>query len=718
MNKLNSIDFYEIFDVLKARKIWSNWDKLHVVFETVGEKSSDEQKKKLFNLIINYNDPVRYNYSKNKKDYGRLYCFKGLQSLKREIRNTICFGLLKDYDMENAQCRQLYEYTKSNHIIAETLKEYCTNRKSYYHLKQIIIEITNGKNLRVFGDCGEQDNLFLSKIDSEISIIQNHMIQNVELKDIVKKFKKEPKDEIKFKVCQEYLEIRESKILEDVLEPLNLKHETLMFDGFMTPNSLSITHEFATFIEKPMIPFEIPDDWLDTFEEFITDGENQSSKMFLRLIGNDIKKCDGIFYMKKNGIWNNKEAEIKCMILERGIQSGFRELIKTMCGNVIRNYSSNLSSCKKMIETTLAIVPDSPDFLNELYDSNLGKICWNDGWYEFKTGKFHKGFDDIMTTIKINRKFPERNEEHIKELNERFLDAIYGDLKDSALCFLSQSLSGICKKNWSVVMGERNSGKTKIAQLSHTAFGKYVNEVNADNFLFEKAGNGNDKAKKLSWLTELEFSRITFSSEIKIDQNNNQKIDGVLLKSLASGGDKIQIRQNYINERSIRLQSTIFLNVNDIGSVSPTDAYETMTPFNLPNKFVKEDELDSRYNFMKLRDSSIDDFVKRTEMGDALFWVLADYWNENHILNENQKIFKSEFLRDDEFNKVHDSFTITTDKTNIVENKQMQNWITNNHINMTTLKLKEYLKKRGAKEYRNAKLKGLNYLILQIELND
>ena len=84
------------------------------------------------------------------------------------------------------------------------------------------------------------------------------------------------------------------------------------------------------------------------------------------------------------------------------------------------------------------------------------------------------------------------------------LNPIYGDLKINALQFLSQSLAGICKKNWCVMIGERNSGKTKITQMLNTAFEKYITEINADNFLFEKS-NGNDKAKKLSWINIMDL---------------------------------------------------------------------------------------------------------------------------------------------------------------------------------------------------------------------
>ena len=45
-------------------------------------------------------------------------------------------------------------------------------------------------------------------------------------------------------------------------------------------------------------------------------------------------------------------------------------------------------------------------------------------------------------------------------------------------------------------------------------------------------------------------------------------------------------------------------------------------------------------------------------------------------------------------------------------NEDIEDYIQNNRLNMTKLKLKEYLKKRGAEEYRNTKKRGLSHLVL------
>ena len=82
------------------------------------------------------------------------------------------------------------------------------------------------------------------------------------------------------------------------------------------------------------------------------------------------------------------------------------------------------------------------------------------------------------------------------ELKKRIIDPIFGHLSQSSLASFSRSLAGCMDKTWRVIIGERNSGKSKWIDLLKTAFGYYSVVIAGDNFIFERAGNGADKAKK------------------------------------------------------------------------------------------------------------------------------------------------------------------------------------------------------------------------------
>ena len=51
-------------------------------------------------------------------------------------------------------------------------------------------------------------------------------------------------------------------------------------------------------------------------------------------------------------------------------------------------------------------------------------------------------------------------------------------------------------------------------------------------------------------------------------------MDGSLIKKICSGGDKIQLRTNYVNENNIRIQGTLILFDNDMPKVEPADCFQ------------------------------------------------------------------------------------------------------------------------------------------------
>ena len=190
----------------------------------------------------------------------------------------------------------------------------------------------------------------------------------------------------------------------------------------------------------------------------------------------------------------------------------------------------------------------------------------------------------------------------------------------------------------------------------------------------------------MSWAIPLEFARFANTSEIKIDETIRQKIDGVLIKSI-SGCDEIQVRNNYTNERTMKIQAGTSLMANDIGNATPTD-----------------------------------NLVKETRIGDALFWVLVDnYSTVKPKMTPDMKEFRDQFLEKDDFKIINDIFTITKDKDNFVENKDMEAFIRNKQLNMTLIKLQNYLIKRGAKRdivlINKVSKRGLTNLI-KLEIPD
>lgn len=455
----------------------------------------------------------------------------------------------------------------------------------------------------------------------------------------------------------------------------------------------------------------------------ITGGDSEAADLFLsNKLNGIIKFCDKQYFLKVNGIWVSDRDTIKRYLTCEALKLNY---VKLNGKDEVVNYSCNISDAKRIVEAVLTKVPDCPTFVRELADSSRGKLVWKDGYYDFNTGVFTKGFDGVESTIQIPRNFPVRNEDDITELNTRFLDPVFGDLKTSFLQYLSQCMAGYSQKMWSVLMGERDSGKSKLITLLSTAFDGYCIVVGANN-LIKVRGDTSEPSKKLAWAIGMEFARMACTSEIRIDATSCESIDGVLIK-LITGQDGVQIRVLYCHDRVIYIQAGFMICCNDIARVSPTDTYETLVPFNLPTKFIPKpvDEVNPSppYPFMKWQDPSIGDFVRLTRIGDALFWLLVDNFQAVQLTKE-MVIFKEQFMEVDEFKIILDHFVVTSDSSDFVENDVIKKFLRTSRMNITSPKFKDYLIKRGAREHQTSKnqghKRGLSYLkiIKEFKIDD
>jgi len=72
--------------------------------------------------------------------------------------------------------------------------------------------------------------------------------------------------------------------------------------------------------------------------------------------------------------------------------------------------------------------------------------------------------------------------------------------------------------------------------------------------MYERSGgDSGDKAKKMSWMLDLQFVRLTTTQEINFDmENKNVKVNGIMIKKIASGGDSQYARKNFQDEVSFR----------------------------------------------------------------------------------------------------------------------------------------------------------------------
>ena len=291
-------------------------------------------------------------------------------------------------------------------------------------------------------------------------------------------------------------------------------------------------------------------------------------------------------FMRINNVWTYNDKVIKRNLIK--VVGNMNIFMKS--GEEIRPYSTMAKSCMNMIQFVEPTEDD--DFIDKLWSSNLYKLCFKNGYYDFKKGSLQPYDTDTHTSIKINRDYKEATEENIKAVYDKILNPIFNNDKDLMECWLNYIARGVAghieDKNWGVGMGERDCGKGVLVGMLENSFGEYCRSTNSENFLYKS--NGTDSAKALSWLVPFEFKRLLLTNEITRDAEGKIKINGNILKKLSSGGDKIEARVNHKDEINFKIQARVCMFCNDLPPIEPADTKETSYMFRYPSKFLSPDD--------------------------------------------------------------------------------------------------------------------------------
>jgi hypothetical protein len=751
-----TIQYNEIFDACKLQYIIDNWNDKHFLDDDNDDK---DYKDKTETIIKNYlKNSIIYNenqniikviYNQKNKNIGRFFA-KGslsLQSLPRQIRHTIAKEFYYDIDIVNCAPVILYQYCIKNNIDCENLKEYVDKRDEILkeiskkddmtkeEAKILIIKIING------GELKSSNFLFLLNFEKEIKKIHELICKIPENEKYVKIGKKNSDKKNGYNKNGSSVNVLltdiENNILNCMIEYLKNKNiinknVVLVFDGLMILKE-DIKQPIGEIIEelqkeiKNKIGYEIKllnkemnqdiiiDENLEreiTMNEIIAMSDNEASDILLKKIKEKYKlcKCDNVIYMKINNIWTNNSETIEQTLIKICLELNIKqykhcydtkaiEPTIEIDGNIYYlnkyiTYSSNYINAKNIIKTLYCKIEIDEDLNNKIYYSTLKKLCFNNGYYDFSKSQFINNFDDIETNIKINMDFPERNDKDINDIYDKILNPIFGpELLQPFLHFISRVIAGESQdKLWSICLGERDCGKGVISDLLSNTFQNYVCSINANSLKIDK--NNGDEAKKLSWLYHVQYARALLGNEIA----NSNIIDGNLIKKICSGGDKIQMRCNYVNETNVRIQGTLILFNNDMPKCEPADVFQKLVPFSLPSKFVDEiSEEDKIKNpHYKLSDSNIKQFVNNKDILKAFVHIIIDSYQSKKVkLVEKQEEFKETFITEDEFELFKKYYEITKNDSDRVRSSDIQNCMTKNKIMMSMSKLSTLLKNRG-----------------------
>ena len=400
-----------------------------------------------------------------------------------------------------------------------------------------------------------------------------------------------------------------------------------------------------------------------------------------------IKYCkDNLWIKLFSNQWSSDEKLIKRQI-NSWISTECPEVSVSLYNNIFTLFQAN------------AYHFNDDMFEQKFYDSTEGKLCFKNGVLFIETKQFFKWTDketeEIYTNCMIGYDYVKIDSE-VEELYKRVLDPIFDDnihLRNEFLRVTARALACDYKdKYWTLATGERNSGKGLITHIFQTVFGPYVSTFEPGNLVLN-FHTQDDVEKSNGWKIPFAEKRLLFANEIKMAKNS--KLDGTVIKSIASGGDTFTARYLHQNSMLYKCRAHMIMFNNDNPLIEPTDAYNNMLFFNFPCVF------DSKENsFAKVRkpDTSIKKWVENRDVMLSFITILLNHYGptEYPLLLEKSQKYVSVSDKSSQDDQIREMFVFTSLETDFISSKEITDKLKQMEITISAQKLCGRLEAFGA----------------------
>ncbi len=742
---------YEILKKLNNLSI-SDFNK---IMKEVGKKYTDKEShleytklKKYYKHVIEKDNKnnVSYEYA-DMKTCGRIYAANpSIQSINREIRGALSNGITIDIDMINCAPHILQSICKKHNILCPHLSEYITNREKC--LSELINEY--GINRDDAKDCylmalnkHEYTNKINKKIvknksfiefDKEISNIMDTLFNIDEYKNEFYKYVKGANYNIKGKFMNLIITKKENEFLQKAIkisEKFGVNISTPIFDGFTVyPENKDVDK----LIKK-----------LNTEFEEIKWTTKEHNTTLIKILENikvveiDSYYGESIFDIAEhciNGLlkdkifigMSNKEVYLLTddIILDN-YDSISIELVRILYkqdyyrvdeDDKIIQVSKEVNEINNLVKIIMQIAPKNKSFVKDIWDYTRFKLFFKNGYYDFKEKKFIKG-EFNKTFIKIDQDYnSKRNDKAYTILMDKILNPVFSitdendkKIKEQRTQLLNNFLyklarimaSHIEDKSYIELEGLRNCGKGVISDLLKNCYGNYIRTSNSSNFVYKK--NVGDSAKALSWLIPLEFTRLCITQEIK----PGEVLDGCMIKRFCSGGDYMEARNNYTNEKEFRIQCSLLICCNDEPIIEPADAKDFGIEYQMKSKFIDDDypEKDKIPTFKYYKKEDIKELLSDKDIINEFINIIFEAYNNKTEYPKDIMQANNDIKEDDDYNKLFSLFEITNSKDDFINNEDLRAFLKSNNIPFNLPKCKKLLLTKGAINHRTDTKRGL-----------
>lgn len=741
------------FDDFKT--LLSNCDR----YKLINEEGKDEDIKNIYTTTYyycrklkhnNYEYKVDYDYGKNRKN-GRLFAQgHGIQKINREIRGCLLDGLYYDFDIVNCHYVLLQQICLENNLNYSNINYYIQNRKSiledfsiennisYGESKIYFLKILNcDYKIKKIGKNNIKSDIYFKLVD-EILNIQNKLIDIFKLE--YKETKKFNNKNINGKFLNRVLCIKEGEILKKVDTEFNCN--IYMFDGFNKDINLveNVDDYILKLNEYTGLKWDYKENDVFLSEEILKLEKKNKNEYFRenlkeiafliyeKFYEDKLFKYKGELYLNSH-YWQDNKQVIKDDILNfLMLECNLYIYIPS-----IRDYVKvhSLKDYKEILEFILLRAKVNNNFINEIFDSSLKKLFFENGYYDIVKKKFF--YEKNLNTFKIINKEWDGLEykEEQKELYEKIFKPVFTikegrddyeirtKLYKNFMYHLARAVFGCIEdKNWISFEGLRDCGKGAICDLLKKTFNDYIGICNGETFLNNK-NLSNDIAKSNSFLMDYEFCRLILTNEVKqdADSKSNIVLDGNKIKKIVSGGDFIQARKNFKDEKEFRIQSTLLYCCNDLPDINPQDAKERQKGYFFKSKFIDRDFKETRLNKFEYyqKDESLKHtFLSNEKIQKAFLIMLIDAFN-NYVEYPEETLQETVEDTNDDIEKFYSLFDFDESDESTILLKNIRKLCKDNEIIFNMKKIQLLLLDKGIEKYRSRE--GICYKGISI-LND
>jgi hypothetical protein len=694
---------------------------------------------------------VQYKFGKGceKHQLGRLYVKNGLglQGFPSEIRNALLAKNYWDIDMENAHYILLAKLGNDWGVKTDAIQQYISNRAEELRkvsddrliAKTAFLKVAYGGNIKLYNDMyndgilPEGDISLLKKIETEMKVIvELCWAKYPQFHKLIKDDKANPK----FSLFALILQTEERKCLMAMIQYLETQKRymgILIHDGGGVqklkdeerfPTELLKGCEDAIFkatgyshriINKPYkhsFVFKKDDELIDP-NTIVND--SFAAIQFAKLCGTNIVLDTGVVWIFETttGMWSCEEDVIKRMVTQCGRKLIFKQMGSD--GIKVYDYSGSVKNTKNLMIKLPDILERQNGFFHTRIASDVGKILFPDGIYDFKTGEFVERFDsNIVFKYAMPRKFPRKEMEKIAELEKLIFTDAFADQDHASTLrhsLMRAAIGDYKRRVMTVGLGLTASGKGSLATLVKNSFGDYCASFNGNSMIGKSYDT--ESSRELTWVMDIASRRFAMSSEIKTRNEDGKRasiaIDGNMLKTVVSGGtDFIQACKKYENDKTIMNKSTLFMFAQDLPAIDPPDdaVRDRLRVCEWSYSYVDE----PKKPYEKKRDRSILEKLADPDYGDAFFWLMVkeyEDWKQKDFVEparaEVELQARAELIKEVDFEAILlEEYEITGNKDNYVPFDELYDYLKNNGVQdtknrigrcLTALKLLNVVKK-------------------------